>query len=818
MPLREKQGWVARFLTWLGLAAWAGIILVPLAWLLVTLRWTDLPKGEDFSLPRYLELLTRSCATAAAVATISVIAGFPAGRIVGASAWGRTWGPILLILPLLIPPQVIYYAWGLLLLPTSWLGMALSRSDSVIKLVMLVRSTAAMVLWYWPLCGLILGLGWLRTDPEVWSAVKLDAGPWARWRWVGLPVLRTAIVFSWLLVFTMVLSQFTVFHLAGIDTVGTELSTLYQLTGNVHSIAWAALPLIIPALITAVILNRFLQPATPTFDLPANERCGRGNWILTSSLWVLTTVLPFLLLACKIESLNTFIQSAQLSWEGLLYSVGIALGTAVLVILLSLGISLQPGKGISAAMRVMVFIAAMLPGSLVAVAMVYTFNRGFLTRWVYNQPWMISFGHAAQFGILGVLILSWIQASRTTQLKELATLDGAEGWSAAIHIWLPGLWPGILAAVLLILTISITELSATLVLLPAGVPNFAQQLLNQMHYARDQQVIASCLLLILFSAVVAGLVFGLAGLAKKRSAAIGLLVICCLAGCERPLADAPNVVAFFGTTGRGETQFIYPRGMTLAPDGTLFIVDKTAKIRHLTPEGNFLGGWTMPEFQVGKPIGLHFGPDKRVYVADTHYHRVMVYTPDGNLIKQFGSYGTGPGQFIYPTDVQIVPDGRIFVSEYGGNDRINIFSAEGKFLKSFGSLGDRTNQFSRPQAMCLDRGRKMLYVADACNHRISCYDLEGKFLSSFGSIGKLPGQLQYPYDINLMPDGTLLVCEYGNNRVQRFSPEGKSLGVWGQAGKEPGQVLYPWSAGVDSDGRVVVVDSGNNRIQVWKVL
>ncbi len=50
----------------------------------------------------------------------------------------------------------------------------------------------------------------------------------------------------------------------------------------------------------------------------------------------------------------------------------------------------------------------------------------------------------------------------------------------------------------MIVMFGMTELSATMVLLPAGLPNFAQRLLNQMHYARDQQVIASCLILIGF--------------------------------------------------------------------------------------------------------------------------------------------------------------------------------------------------------------------------------------------------------------------------------------------------------------------------------
>ena len=42
--------------------------------------------------------------------------------------------------------------------------------------------------------------------------------------------------------------------------------------------------------------------------------------------------------------------------------------------------------------------------------------------------------------------------------------------------------------------------------------------------------------------------------------------------------------------------------------------------------------------------------------------------------------GTGPGQFIYPTDVAFDAKGHVFVSEYGDNDRIQVFEPDGKFL------------------------------------------------------------------------------------------------------------------------------------------
>jgi DNA-binding beta-propeller fold protein YncE len=77
--------------------------------------------------------------------------------------------------------------------------------------------------------------------------------------------------------------------------------------------------------------------------------------------------------------------------------------------------------------------------------------------------------------------------------------------------------------------------------------------------------------------------------------------------------------------------------------------------------------------------------------------------------------------------------------------------------------------------------------------------------------------LRYPYDLALMGDGTIVVCEYGNNRIQLFRPDGKSLGVYGRAGREPGELAYPWGVAVDGRGRGFIVDAGNNRIQIWQL-
>ena len=189
-------------------------------------------------------------------------------------------------------------------------------------------------------------------------------------------------------------------------------------------------------------------------------------------------------------------------------------------------------------------------------------------------------------------------------------------------------------------------------------------------------------------------------------------------------------------------------------------------------------------------------------------------SPQGSLLRQWGSLGKEKGQFIYPTDVAFDEQGRVFVSEYGEHDRVQVFDAAGTYLSEFGQFGEDPGQFSRPQSMVIDKG--LVYVSDSCNHRIVVFKTDGTFVRNMGWVGSELGQFRFPYGLDMDSDGHLVVCEFGNNRVQLLDKEtGKGLKTWGAAGREPGQLAYPWGVAVDKTGRVVAVDSGNNRLQVF---
>lgn len=330
--------------------------------------------------------------------------------------------------------------------------------------------------------------------------------------------------------------------------------------------------------------------------------------------------------------------------------------------------------------------------------------------------------------------------------------------------------------------------------------------------------------------------------------ALVLVLAALSAGCSEVDVDggAIDVTVAFGEVGLFPGQFSYPRGIDVVGDGSVVVVDKSARVQRLdATTGAYVGGFQTPEWSLGKPTGLTVGPHpidprrRAVWVADTHYHRVLVYDlpedaaadprPTEPLLS-FGRYGDDLGGFVYPTDIALVPgaDGRIervYVSEYGGNDRVTCFEPragpggtlefEARF--SFGAFGvagdgeaDDRVEFNRAQSVAYDAARGELVVVDACNHRLGRFTLDGELVRWID--GGPDARFEYPYGLALLGDGSALVVEFGACRVRRVDlATGAVLGGYGRPGRGLGELASPW--GVAAAGRTAwVLDSYNNRV------
>ena len=301
---------------------------------------------------------------------------------------------------------------------------------------------------------------------------------------------------------------------------------------------------------------------------------------------------------------------------------------------------------------------------------------------------------------------------------------------------------------------------------------------------------------------------------ESMLAALAALTL--VGGCGELSGDPPELV--WGIHGTKPGWLHKPRVAAFDARDNLFVADLTDRIQVFDRDGNYLRGWRTPDFNVDGPSGLTVDRLGRLLVADTHFYRVLVYSPSGELLLQIGDgvQAPTPGRFGYTTDVLIDKQGNFYVSEYGENDRIQVFSPDGTWLRQWGGHGYEPGQFLRPRALAMD-DKERLYVADSCNHRIQVFDTSGKLLDVWGTRGTAPGQMSYPYDVSIGPDGALYVCEYGNQRVQKFTPDGKSLGLWGGPGREHGLLNNPWALAIDSRGAVSVIDSNNHRVQRFRL-
>jgi DNA-binding beta-propeller fold protein YncE len=254
------------------------------------------------------------------------------------------------------------------------------------------------------------------------------------------------------------------------------------------------------------------------------------------------------------------------------------------------------------------------------------------------------------------------------------------------------------------------------------------------------------------------------------------------------------------------------RSLACARDGRLAALDTSGRVLVYSPSGLLLENWRMLDSSIGKPEGLVWMSDDTLMVCDTHYNRVVRFSGKGDLLGSFGRKGKGPGEFGYPVGIARDPQDRLYVCEYGGNDRVQRFDRNGTYLGSFGSFGVEPGQFQRPSGLVWADGK--ILVADAINNRVSIFTEDGTYIGVLG--GKDPVPLRLPYDITTAnlpgPLPGYFIIEYGACRLTLTDANGRVLGRLGSPGRNEFEFSTPWGVASDNTGTVYIADTLNRRI------
>jgi len=133
-------------------------------------------------------------------------------------------------------------------------------------------------------------------------------------------------------------------------------------------------------------------------------------------------------------------------------------------------------------------------------------------------------------------------------------------------------------------------------------------------------------------------------------------------------------IAVWGTSGTGPGQFQQVTGIAIDSQGDVYIADNDNRIQVFTVDGAYLRGWPSASAQF-----IAADSNDHLYVTSSGGHRVHKYTRTGEELTRWGSFGSGDGQFRYPTGIAVDQAGNVFVADpdYGWTanlGRIQMFS------------------------------------------------------------------------------------------------------------------------------------------------
>lgn len=173
-----------------------------------------------------------------------------------------------------------------------------------------------------------------------------------------------------------------------------------------------------------------------------------------------------------------------------------------------------------------------------------------------------------------------------------------------------------------------------------------------------------------------------------------------------------------------------------------------------------------------------------------------------DLISNFGSEGSGNGQFSFPEHLAIDKSDQIYVSD-PNNNRILKFDKNGNYLENFYSCNS-------PRSVLFLSN--MIIIAKSEDNKIYEMDYNKQFIRDWGSSGTADGQFNYFRQIAIDNEDKIYVVDHNNNRIQKFDLNGNFILKWGNKGETSGNFVYPWGIAFINDK--ILVSSGT-RVQFF---
>jgi iron(III) transport system permease protein len=378
----------------------------------------------------------------------------------------RFWRAVVL-LPLAIPDFVIGYTWS-------------SLTPAVHGLF---GASLVMTLGLYPLVYLPVAAALRRADSSLYEVARsLGLGRARALLRTVLPQIRAALLGGCLMVLLGLLAEYGAFEILRFQTFTTEIFTEFDL--GINTAAASALSLVL------VVLSVLVLGAELALTRSVAARAGRpaggvrryrlGWGVLPSLLFIVALVglgvgVPVSTLVYWLTRPSDLVGVAPIPLLGaagytLLYSFLAALVATVAAFPVAYLAVRHPGR-LARVLERLGYLVQGLPGLVIALSLIFFAVR--LAYPLYQSPTLLVIAYSVMFFPMALISLRASLVQLPRRFFDTARSLGCSPASALLRVTIPLAAPGIAASVALVFLSAVTELTATLLLVPTGVQTLA---------------------------------------------------------------------------------------------------------------------------------------------------------------------------------------------------------------------------------------------------------------------------------------------------------------------------------------------------------
>lgn len=463
-----------------------------------------------FTLEHYLNilnkstlfLLLKSVGLAFAVALLSTLTGgFFAFTITKTNLPMKNFFKLVFLIPLFISPYIIAVSWVDFFILFENGKQFIYSTFGVVFVLTLIFTPLSMIIISSSLANL--------SAPFEEAGLMMTTYPKVVLK-IIFPLIKPAVISSFILVFVLAISEFSVPAFLSVNVFTTEIFTQFSAFYN-YDLAVANSMVLILICVSLLMAERYYLADAPFLSVSSkshkvkyielNKSKPVFLFILSSYLFI-SVIIPVVVLAAQSfqESTETFVKAFSLLSTTVFDSLFYAMAGAFFLIFFGVVFAYISEREKIKSVNLVLLITFGIPSTVLGIGLIKFFNTPNF-NFIYSGFWIIVIGYLGRFIFISEKLLANAIKQIPVSFEESAQLIGANFFLRIRKILFPLISDGIFAAFLIGFIFCLGELGTTILVYPPGTSVMPIKVYTIMANAPQSLTSAMSLIVLLITSV-----------------------------------------------------------------------------------------------------------------------------------------------------------------------------------------------------------------------------------------------------------------------------------------------------------------------------